>query len=62
MGFEVEGPTNLIFIGSFWFRVSKVEATSIFNIMGGKCPTIFKEFANHEAIRFPKSHKAYKQT
>jgi len=54
MGFEVEGLTNLIFIGSFWFRVSKVETTSIFNVMGGKCPTIFKEFANHEVIRISK--------
>jgi len=54
MGFEVEGPTNLVFIGSFWFRVFGVEVTSIFNVVGGKGPTIFKDFANHEAIRISK--------
>jgi hypothetical protein len=54
MGFEVEGPTNLVFIGSFWFRVFGVEVTSNFNVVGRKGPTIFKDFANREAIRISK--------
>jgi hypothetical protein len=54
MEFEVEGPTNLIFISSFWFRVFGIEATSIFNVLGGKGSTIFKAFTNHEAIRISK--------
>jgi hypothetical protein len=54
MEFEVEEPTNLIFIGSFWFRVFGIEATSIFNVGGGKGPTIFKAFTNHETIRISK--------
>jgi hypothetical protein len=48
MGFEVERFKNLVSIGSFWFKVFGVEATSIFNVVGRKGPTIFIDFANHE--------------
>jgi hypothetical protein len=58
VGFEVEGPTNLVFIGSFWFRVFWVEATSNFNVVGRKSLTIFKDFANHEAIRISKNSQS----
>jgi hypothetical protein len=54
MGFEVERPKKLVSIGSFWFKVFGVEATSIFNVVGRKGPTIFIDFANHEAIKISK--------